>query len=1103
MYIEKSYKWLFETLSLKKMINTKLNNFGNVESNYLQNITKASSILLTSEDFDEGLQAALKVIGCACLVERVTIFKNSHIDSEIHTCLKYQWAQQPELLLDPEKLQIIPYKIYHEEFLDDLLNKQTINSLVKDFPPQTQAIFAQANITAILIVPIFIKEEFWGMLSFDRLYAEEKFSQNDAMFLTAFSLSIATALERRRQKKHVQLLELHKKALYEAVIVEFFDKNNVIFYVNDNFCKATGYNKEEIIGKTNSFFLSERHKPEYYKNLRDTIFKGNIWRNDICINRKDGKELWLDTAIVPFIDLETKEQQFIAISYDISISKKSLEENIKLLRAIEQSSASIVITDTKGNIEYVNPKFTEITGYTFEEAAGKNPRVLKSGKVGIKTYENLWQTILSGSTWSGELINKRKDGTYFWEFASISPVYNSDKVLTNFMAVKEDITEKKATEKKLEDSLSFSQAILETINESVIAFDNDNNLIGYNQQFLDSWGFDQSEIIGINQVDFQKLISKKVMDSDGFLQNLMEISSKDCDEELIMVNLKNGTILELSLKARKSKGQISGKVWSFYDITERVKSADKLLWYTQDLEYAKLELEEKTNQLETLIFELQKAKSQADAAAHSKSEFLANMSHEIRTPMNAILGFSQILSEEIDDDKYKTFLNHIQASGKNLLTIINDILDLSKIESGGIELIYEPVSLKDFLEDFKSIFSLKAEEKGIKFGFYIDETIPKNLLLDQTRIRQILFNLIGNAIKFTEKGFVNINVKHQKSKNIDNCIDLIFFVEDSGIGIPENQQEQIFESFYQQSGQSIRKYGGTGLGLTITRRLVEMMGGSISLFSKQNVGSTFKISIFDVAIAKSQDEYLTKDTLNIVKVSFFEANVLIVDDVMSNRELIKGYLADTSLQCFEADSGYKAIEMVDKRKFALVLMDIKMPGIDGYETAAIIKEKMDIPILALTAAVVKDKDDDEKRKIFDAFVTKPITKEDLINTLSTFLIKDITSRKVSEDGSEMSSPIVFDDDNLITEEILEFLSSEMMAKWEHISNSAIIDDIVLFAKNLENIGKDNKINKLQQYGHKLFKEAKSFDFDRFPYTLLKFPDIVDELNSQYEKHIKK
>jgi signal transduction histidine kinase len=250
--------------------------------------------------------------------------------------------------------------------------------------------------------------------------------------------------------------------------------------------------------------------------------------------------------------------------------------------------------------------------------------------------------------------------------------------------------------------------------------------------------------------------------------------------------------------------------------------------------------------------ELKKAKEDAESASRSKSEFLANMSHEIRTPMNAIIGFTELLEEQVKEPHLRSYVKTIKSAGNTLLMLINDILDLSKVEAGKMQLQKVPTNLYELFHEIGAIFSVTMKKKGLQLEIDIDETMPKHLLLDATRIRQIIFNLIGNAVKFTEKGSIKLSLKTVSIDDYNAKIDIIISVKDSGVGIPNDQLQKIFEAFEQKDGQDNKKYGGTGLGLAISKRLTEMMGGDISVVSQEGVGSEFIIKLYRIDIVSPQ-----------------------------------------------------------------------------------------------------------------------------------------------------------------------------------------------------------------------------------------------------------
>ncbi len=389
------------------------------------------------------------------------------------------------------------------------------------------------------------------------------------------------------------------------------------------------------------------------------------------------------------------------------------------------------------------------------------------------------------------------------------------------------------------------------------------------------------------------------------------------------------------------------------------------------------------DELKFMEIDLAKAKEKAEASSRSKTEFLANMSHEIRTPMNSVLGFTELLERTELEDMQASYVESIKSSGKNLLSLINDILDLSKIEAGKLSVQKKPFNLKQLLEEVQQVFALAIQTKGLDFMIDFSCDIPKLIYSDEVRIRQILLNLVGNAVKFTDKGFVNILIDLVYKD--ENYLTLNIYVVDSGIGIAKENQEKIFENFEQQKYQNY-SFGGTGLGLAICKRLANKLGGEIRLTSKEMKGSTFSLHLENIKY--SNNFTIQKNSTKVY--AFKEANILLIDEHKENRELIKGILQEQNIMIVEAHNIEIALEYIDKIELNLILIDLRNPMKNGPEVTRALRDRLSYkltPIIAITASVYDDVKSEEKHG-FDEIVYKPLVYEIFMDSIANFLDLD-------------------------------------------------------------------------------------------------------------------
>ncbi len=495
--------------------------------------------------------------------------------------------------------------------------------------------------------------------------------------------------------------------------------------------------------------------------------------------------------------------------------------------------------------------------------------------------------------------------------------------------------------------------------------------------------------------------------------------------------------------------------------------------------------------------ELIEAKLLAEHSNQEKTLFLANMSHEIRTPMNAILGFSELLQGDLREPKHRQYLQSIRTSADSLLLLINDILDMSKIEAGVLSLNPEPTDLREICDFLHTLFSEPAAKKGLKLECHAAETLPHALLLDRIRLRQILINLVGNAVKFTDKGGVEVRVTWEKQQTSSH-VTLVIEVQDSGMGIPQDRLDAIFKPFVQAGAHREKEKQGTGLGLSIVKRLTEIMGGTVTVASVMEQGSAFHLRFPNVPVSArlpASEKPAATGEINFNELR--PATLLVVDDNETNCELIAGMFEGSHHRLFFGSSGEEAVAKTRELKPDILLLDVRMPGMDGDEALAEIRKTPGLeflPIIAVTASSLMNQESSLKER-FSGYVRKPFSKRELFDELADFLPRH--TKAESPDGTGGLNPAMTAApaaSALEKKELISQLRRLIIDPWPSIRDSVAVNESKVFAQGLEGLGQRWRCEALVHYAQKLLHDAENYAVTDLEKHLGEFAALVEQLD---------
>jgi hypothetical protein len=684
--------------------------------------------------------------------------------------------------------------------------------------------------------------------------------------------------------------------------------------------------------------------------------------------------------------IERKRAEAALARANAELEQRVHERTAELLMqkfALDQH-AIVTITDPAGVIEYVNDKFCEVSQRSRAELIGLHSRASNSGYHPKAFFKELWETISAGRVWHGEIRNRRKDGGFYWVDTTIVPFVGADGKPERYVAIRTDITEhKQAMERLRQSEERFSKAFHASQDMITLSRVKDNVFVDANESFLRNTGYKRDEVVG------------KPVAGLNLWHDLRE------GRTLMNVLTTEGSVRALDAMGRNRRGEMFPVTYSA-DILE-IDGEPHVLAVMHDL-----------RQIKRAEADLEQARDAALTASRAKSQFLATMSHEIRTPLNGVLGMAQLLEQTPLRPEQQEFVHTILNSGETLLELINEILDFSRIEAGRFSLDTLDFELRTVVTGVVDTLSVLARNKGLSLEFSLSGDIPALLHGDPHRLRQVLVNLIGNAIKFTDTGGITIKVSRESNVPAADT-RLRFEVTDTGIGVPLGLQARIFEAFTQVDGSSARRFAGTGLGLSIARQLVGFMGGEIGIESEPGTGSTFwftacfgaatgavlQLSPPVARAARAPSKNVARDVC-----------VLVVEDNKVNQMVARRMLEHLGCKVEVVDGGGVALERIAATRYDLVFMDCQMPGMDGFAATRAIRSREAgqpaaprLPVVAMTGNVFAQDRTACLAAGMDDFLAKPVS----IASMQAMLDKWLACPEVSLPAPPGASKTVVQD----------------------------------------------------------------------------------------------